>query len=199
MTADTWLTGRRGQALAATIGILVLALAWFAAVDPVISWFNDRNLLLERRQALLHRMQEIAATLPALRAASANKPDRDDAEGTTMLPGASDAVAAADLQERIQQMAGAAGTSLTAVETLPATVAGEWHRVSLRISLNAPWPVLMDLLRAIEQSPRRILIDDVHFRCVTVVTHPTVLPVQASMVLYGFRPAAAGARAVGGT
>ena len=73
-----------------------------------------------------------------------------------MLPGASDAVAAADLQERVQQMAGAAGASVTAVETLPATVAGEWHRVLVRISLTAPWPVLMDLLRAIEQSPTGI-------------------------------------------
>jgi hypothetical protein len=199
MTADTWLTGRRGQTLATTIGILVLALAWFGAVDPVLSWFGDRNLLLERRQALLHRMQEVAATLPALRAASANKPDRDDASGTTMLPGGSDAVAAADLQERVQQMAGAAGASLTAVETLPATIAGEWHRVSLRISLNAPWPILMDLLRAFEQSPTGILIDDVHFHSVALATRPTVLPVQASMVLYGFRPAAAGARAGGGT
>jgi general secretion pathway protein M len=198
MTADAWLTGRRGQGLAAAIGLLVLALAWFGAVDPVISWFNDRNLLLERRQALLHRMQEVAATLPALRAASANKPDRDDTAGTTMLPGASDAVAAADLQERVQQMAGAAGASLTAVETLPAVAAGEWHRVSLRISLTAPWPVLMDLLRAIEQSPTGILIDDVHFHAVTATTRPKVLPVQASMVLYGLRPAAGGPRSGGG-
>jgi general secretion pathway protein M len=199
MTADAWLIGRRGQALAAAIGILVLALAWFTAVDPAVSWFNDRNLLLERRQALLHRMQEVAATLPALRASSPNKPDQDDAAGTTMLPGASDAVAAADLQERVQQMAGAAGASVTAVETLPATVAGEWHRVSLRISLTAPWPVLMDLLRAIEQSPTGILIDDVHFHSVAFATRPTVLPVQASMVLYGFRPAAGSPRSGGGT
>ena len=63
----------------------------------------------------------------------------------------------------------------------------------MRISLNAPWPVLMDLLRWVEQSPTRILIDDVHFHSVTVVSHPTAMPIQASMVLYGFRPAEAGA------
>jgi type II secretory pathway component PulM len=195
MTADPWLTGRRGQALAIVVAILALALAWFGAVDPVRSWYNDRNLLLERRQALLHRMREVAATLPALRAASATDAGRDDRAGTTMLSGASDAVAAADLQEYVQQMAGAAGVSLTAVETLPATAAGEWQRVSLRISLNAPWPVLMDLVRAIEQSPTRILIDDVHFHSETVATHPAVLPVQASMVLYGFRPTEASSNA----
>jgi hypothetical protein len=192
MTADAWLTGRCGQALAVAIGVLALALTWFGVVDPARSWFEDRALKLEQRQALLHRMQDVAATLPSLRAASAAKPDRGGGSGTIMLPGATDAVAAADLQERIQKMASSAGASLTAVETLPATPSGKWHKVTLRISLNAPWPVLMDLLRSIEQSPTRILIDDVHFHSVTVVSHPTVMPIQASMVLYGFRPADAG-------
>jgi hypothetical protein len=149
-------------------------------------------LLLERRQALLHHMQDVAATLPALRTASAAKPGHGEGSGTIMLPGTTDAVAAADLQERIQKMASSAGANLTAVETLPATPSGKWHKVTLRISLNAPWPVLMDLLRSIEESPIRILIDDVHFHSATVVTRPTVMPIQASMVLYGFRPAEAG-------
>ncbi len=190
MTVDQLPTGRRGQALAAAIGILVLAVAWFGIVDPAWSWYADRSRLLERRQVLLHRMREVAASLPALQAATKGRPG--DAAGTVMLPGGTDAVAAADLQERVQTMATTAGARLTAVETLPATPVGQWHKVSLRISLNAPWPVLMDLLRSIEQSPTRILVDDVHFHSATVVSHPTVLPVQASMVLYGFRPAEGG-------
>jgi hypothetical protein len=192
MTADAWLTGRRGQGLAVAIGILVLALVWFSVIDPVRSWFEDRALQLEQRQGLLHRMQDLATTLPGLRAASAAKPDRGEGSGSMMLPGTTDAVAAADLQERIQKMATSAGASLVAVETLPATPVGKWHKVSLRISLNAPWPVLMDLLRSVEQSPTRILVDDVHFHSAIVVSRPTVIPVQASMVLYGFRPSDAG-------
>ena len=106
-----------------------------------------------------------------------------------MLPGATDALAAAALQERVQKMSGIAGVSLSAVETLPAVQAGTWHKIPLRISLNAPWPVLINLLRALEDSPVRILVDDVHFHAATLVARPTVLPIQASMVLYGFRPA----------
>ena len=137
-------------------------------------------------------MREVAATLPALRSASANTASRGENTQTAMLPGTTDAVAAADLQERIQRMAATAGASLTAVETLPATTQGTWHKVTLRISLNAPWPVLMDLLRSVEMSPTRILVDDVHFHSATVVAHPTVMPVQASMLIYGFRSAQAG-------
>ena len=193
MNPDAWLTGRRGQGLAVAIGVLLMALVWFGVVDPVWSWYEDRDLLLEQRQGLLHHMQDLAASLPSLRAASTAKPGRGEGSGSIMLPGATDAVAAADLQERVQQMASSAGASITAVETLPATPSGKWHKISLRISLNAPWPVLMELLRSVEQSPTRILIDDVHFHSATVVAHPTAMPIQASMVLYGFRPAEAGA------
>ena len=50
----------------------------------------------------------------------------------------------------------------------------------------------MDLLRSIEQSPTRILVDDVHFHSATVVSRPVVLPVQVSMVVYGFRASETG-------
>lgn len=193
MNTAAWLTGRQGQGLAVGIGVLALVLVWFGVVDPVWSWFDDRTLLLEQRQALLERMHGIAATLPRMRAEAAAKPAQGNETGTILLPGATDAVAAADLQERIQKMASTAGANLTAVETLPATVSGQWHKVALRISLNAPWPVLMDLLRAIDESTTRILVDDVHFHSVTLIARPAVLPIQASMVVYGFRSAGPGA------
>lgn len=193
MIAETWLVGARGRALAASLAAVFLLLAWFEIMLPAWSWFDNRTMLLDQRQALLQRMRSVAATLPALQAQSANRSGQGAAAGVTMLPGANDAVAAADLQERVQRMAATAGVSLTAVETLPATPVGSWHKVSLRISLNAPWPVLMELLRSIEQSPTRILIDDVHFHSSVVVNHPAALPVQASLVLYGFRPSEPGA------
>jgi hypothetical protein len=194
MTADQLPTGRRGQALAVAIALTGLALLWFGMIDPALSWFRDRDTRLEQRQALLHHIQAVAATLPAMKAASSNHAAQDgagrnDSADAVLLPGATDAVAAADLQERVQKMASAAGVNLTAVETLPATPTGPWHKVPLRISLMAPWPILMDLLLSIEQSPTRILIDDVHFHSPATVSRPTVLPIQASMVLYGFRSA----------
>ena len=193
MNAEVWLGGPRGRALAAGLAGLVLLLAWFGIVAPAWSWFDNRTMMLEQRQALLQRMRNVAATLPTLRAEAAKHPGQGAAAGMTMLPGASDAVAAADLQERLQKMASSAGVSLTAVETLPATPVGNWHKVSLRISLNAPWPVLMELLRSVGQSSTRILVDDVHFHSSVVVNHPAALPVQASLVLYGFRPIEPGA------
>ncbi len=188
MMAEALPTGRRGQALALALAGLALALAWFAIVSPAWSWFDDRDMALDQRQTLLQHMRDAAATLPALRAAAASNVNRGDTTVETMLPGATDALAAAALQERVQKLSGIAGVSLSAVETLPAVQARTWHKIPLRISLNAPWPVLVNLLRALEDSPVRIVIDDVHFHAATLVARPTVLPIQASMVLYGFRP-----------
>ncbi len=190
---QSWLIGRRGQALAVAIGLLALAMVWLAVVEPLRSWHSDLQDQVWQRRALLDRMQTLAASLPALRAA-ADKPGENSSVGTLLLPGATDSVAAADLQERVQKMVSAAGATLTAAETLPAEPAsGRWHKVALRISLIASWSVLTDLMRSIEQSPTRIFIDDVHFHSPIVAARPTVLPIQASMVLYGFRPAEPGA------
>ena len=193
MIPQAWRSGRPGQALAVGCLMLALALIWLGAIDPIWSWYADRQAMLEQREALLARMQGLAATLPALRAASANQRGDGAEAATAMMPGATDALAAAALQEAVQKMATAAGASLTAVETLPAATAAEhWHKVSLRISLNAPWPVLIDLMHAVGQAPARIFVGDVHFHSPAVMAHPANLPIQASMVLYGFRSADTG-------
>lgn len=193
MIPPGWRTGRIGQALAVGCGVLALLLIWLCAVAPLWSLYADGQAALERRQALLMRMQALAASLPAVQAASETRRGDGAEEASAMLPGATDALAAAALQELVQKMASAAGANLSAVETLPAATAAEhWHKVSLRISLNAPWPVLIGLMHAVERAPARIFIGDVHFHSPAVVTHPATLPIQASMVLYGFRPAEAG-------
>jgi type II secretory pathway component PulM len=189
-----WRSGRPGQALAMGCGVMALLLIWLAAISPVWSWYADRQAMLEQRRALLVRMQRLAASLPAAREASAHREDGAE-EASAMLPGTTDALAAAALQEAVQKMATAAGANLTAVETLPAATDDRWHKVSLRISLNAPWPVLVELMHAVERGQSRIFVGDVRFHSPVVVTHPASLPIQASMVLYGFRPAEAGSGA----
>ncbi len=185
------MTERRGQALAVGLLVLAVALIWAGAISPVLSWYSDRADELARRTAYLQHMRRLEAELPALRAAAARPRARAE---TAMLSAATDSVAAADLQERLQAMAASAGASLTAVETLPPADGGaRWHKITLRISLSAPWPVLMQLVGEIEQSPTRILIDDVHFHSPAVINHPAVLPIQASMVIYGFRQVGPGA------
>jgi type II secretory pathway component PulM len=104
MNINAWLIGRRGQAIAVAIGLMGFLVIWFCIADPARSWFNDRSALLDQRQELLAHMRDLAATLPALRTASTDKHDEGTRAASILLPGDSDAAAAA-LQERVQKMA----------------------------------------------------------------------------------------------
>ena len=46
---------------------------------------------------------------------------------------------------------------------------------------------VLELVHQVDVSPVRIFLDDLHFHSPIVVVHPVAMPIQASMVIYGFR------------
>lgn len=179
-------TGRTGQALALGIALAVPLLLWLGLVAPLAGFHQDRAEELERRQALVQRMERLAAQLPALRQ-QASAPAA--ASASALLEGESDAVAGAALQEAVQAMAAAAGAVLTSVETLPAERAGQYRRVSVRVSLNASWPVLVQLLESLAQSSPRMLVDDLQVQSSPLILQMATRPLDASFTVIGFRAA----------
>lgn len=183
-----WLIGPRGRMLALGVTLLFGVIVRAAIIDPALSWHAERTEVFNQRRALLARMERLAATLPALqRQAEDGTADRP-AAGIT-LGGASDAVAGALLQERVQAMANAAGATLTSVETLPPEPAGAWRRIGLRVAMSAPWPVLVRLLQALDQATPHMLTDDLHVHSTLLIARPVALPLQTSFTVYAFRAA----------
>jgi hypothetical protein len=43
MTGQSWLVGRRGQALAVGVALLAMLMLWLGVVEPLGSWYGDRN------------------------------------------------------------------------------------------------------------------------------------------------------------
>jgi hypothetical protein len=82
-----------------------------------------------------------------------------------------------------------AGVQPNSMETLAAEQRGAYRRIGLRVAMAAPWPVLVDLLRAIEQGPPRMLIDDVSLRAPPVELRTASSPVSAAFTVLAFRPA----------
>jgi general secretion pathway protein M len=111
-----------------------------------------------------------------------------------LLEGASDAIAGAALQSAVQGMATTAGAELNSMEMLPAEQRGAYHRIGLRVATAAPWPVLIDLLRQIEQGMPRMLIDDVQLRAPPVELRAAASPISAAFTIVAFRTAASGAK-----
>jgi general secretion pathway protein M len=111
-----------------------------------------------------------------------------------VLEGGSDAVASAALQTIVQARATASGASVTSIETLPAETHGAYRRIGLRLSLSAPWPVLIELLRAIAEpgdgasaAVPNMVIDNLQFRAPPIQTRVADTPVTASFTVFAFR------------
>lgn len=183
--------GRRGQTLALAITLLPMLLLWFAVLAPLVDFYGERSERLTQRLRVAQRMAEVAAGLPALKESAAAV--KAGPPPLQTLDGASDAVAAAALQNRVQDMAMAAGVRLTSVEILEAGAAGDYRRIGLKLSLSAPWPVLVGLLQAIEQSPLPMVIDGLQIRAMSNAAGGSGGPrlLDASFTVAAFRIKAA--------
>lgn len=176
-------TGRPGRLLAAGITLIAIVLVWFAAAAPLLRLFAENAETLAQRRMLYSRMANLADRLPALQAQAAPA----IVAPVQVIDGGTDAVAGAALQQNVQEMAVRAGATLSSTEALPAVPVPGYRRVGLRVSLNAPWPVLIRLLQAIEQSNPRMLVDDLQVHGVRMLTPPADPPLDAGFTILAFR------------
>ena len=184
--------GPRGRALALALTAALAAALWLGVLAPLMSWYADRADLLVRRTVLATRMTELVETLPALQARLAASASNGP-PAVAVLQGGSDAIASAALQGLVQDMARAAGISLTRIETLPAEARGSYRRIALRVALSTPLPDLVTFLVAAEQANPRMLVDDLQLRSgVALVLDggdgSPAQPIDAALTVLAFRP-----------
>lgn len=178
--------GRRGQLVAAGLLVVTISLLWMAVVAPLLDWHDARGERLAQRRQMLAHMTQIAATLPALRQQA-----RQIGSGptvTALLGGDTDAIAGAILQGAIQDMAAAGGATLASAEALPGEQQGAFRAVALRVTLRGDWSTVMAMLRAVDESPLRLLVDDLQLHATAQSQHAGTGPLEASLTVLGFRP-----------
>ena len=181
-------TGRTGRWTALGLLFVVLAVLWLGIAGPLLEWHRVRADALEPRAVLALRMAQLVAGLPRLELAAQDAmPSGPRAEA--LLTQSSDAVAAAALLEAVQDMATQAGARLSSTETLPTEAAGRYRRIRLRITLSAPLPAVVALLRALAQASPRMLVDDLQLRAAPVLAGRDSPPIDASMLVLAFRAA----------
>ncbi len=181
-------TGRPGRLLAAGLLLLLLVAGWELVGSPLCDWYDGRAEALAGRQALSVRMQALAARLPALRRAAEAGAGRSGPG--VLIEGGSDAIAGAALQGQVQQMAATLGASLSSSETLPGAAAGPsgsgYRRVAVRISVTAPFEVMVRLVAAIERATPVMLIDDFELHGSRIQLMQNA-PLEASLTVLSFR------------
>jgi general secretion pathway protein M len=180
-------TGAVGRALALSIFGAVIGLLYVGIVSPLVELYQSREATLAERQSLIPRLERLAAEIPMLRAQLAEL----QATGTTRevaLDGASDALASANLQSRIEQLATANGVTITSTEALPAEDRAPYRRIGLRLTVNGQFEALVRLLSAIEEAQPPLVVGNLQmhglFRAIEV---RTTRALDTRFEVYGLR------------
>jgi general secretion pathway protein M len=177
--------GRRGQALALGLTALVAILIWFGAVSPVLDWYGARADTLNERQVLAARMASVAASEPALRRQSQGLTKEPR---SALLEGATEAIASATLQQRVQEMADRTGVRVSSTEALPVEQAGAYRRIRLHVAVTGPWAQLVGLFSAIDAAAPRMLVDDLQIGASSTLTTAAIKPLDASFTVIALYP-----------
>lgn len=180
-------SGRRGQALALALALAVLAALYLIVAAPLLGFFAQRQETIEARQMLLPRLQAVAAELPALRARIARLRAEQRTRQLT-LDGATDAIASANLESRIDALARSVGVTIGSTESLPAEPHGPYRRIGLRLVLTGHYEALINLLARLETVRPPLVVDNLQLH--GPLARPgmeTAATLDAGLDVYGFR------------
>lgn len=175
--------------MALSILLILLGGVYFAVVSPLLSVYADRAVALENRRLLLPRLRAAADELPALRA---HVEQLRAAAGTRKitLEGASDALAAAALQSRIEELATSVGATIGSTESLPVETRSGYRRIGLRYVLSGPYETLVKFLAKLEAATPPLVIDNLHIHGVLRRPGtPVAQGLDAGLDVYGYRDA----------
>jgi general secretion pathway protein M len=191
-------TGRRGQMLALGMALLAAVAAWIGLIAPLRDWYDNRAELLRRQRAIAHRMASLVESLPALRRQAVTVDGAATSSGGTnndslavLLTGANDPVAAASLQQRIEELATRSGVRVGSEEILPAQAEGDLRAIAVRLTLTAPFRSLVALLLALSRSETPMVVDELLLRGPPGKPGDDGLPVDVSMTVTSYRSAKA--------
>lgn len=195
-------TGPRGQALALGIAVCALAAVWVGVVTPVWSWYDDRSDLLRRQTAMARRMALLVAGLPALQEEAARVTGAPATVGggpdanapIALLAGATDPLAAASLQQRIEVFATQTGVHVGSEEILPGRTDGDLRAISVRLTMTAPYRSLVALMLTLARSDMPMVVDELLLRGPPSRPDDVDLPVDTSLTATAWRAAKAEAR-----
>ena len=140
---------------------------------------------------LLPRLGAVADRLPALRSQLARLRTAARTRKVT-LEGASDAIASANLQSRIEGFAASVGATIGSTESLPVDTHDGYRRIGLRFALTGPYETLVRLLAKLEEATPPLVVDNLQIH--GVLRRPGLpqtgagdVGLDAGIDVYGFR------------
>jgi hypothetical protein len=128
----------------------------------LVNLYAARQTVPDNRRMLLPILGA-AEELPGLRAQASELRAAAGSRKVT-LEGASDAIASANLQSRIEELAASVGATITSTEGLPAEVRGGYRRIGLCYVLVGTYETRLRLLAKLEVAIPLVVLDNPHIQ-----------------------------------
>lgn len=141
----------------------VLAGLYLLAVRPMTEQYLHYRQSIDQSQDLLGQYRRLGASLPALQS-QLDELDRRRTSAGTHLQGASDALVAADLQNRIKGIVDAHGGQLTSTQILAAKDEAELRRIGIRVQMTATVDALYRIFHDLESGKPFLFLDNIDIR-----------------------------------
>jgi general secretion pathway protein M len=154
------------RALALVLLVAAVAGGYLLVVVPVLAAYRQTGDAIEQAETLLQRQRALAAQQPLLLARIEEEKEQADSMAG-YLQGPSDALAAAELQDRLKAVVEAAGGELRSTRILPAEAVDAspgTRRAGLQVQMVVAIGGLAEILYALEAGQPYLLIDELVVR-----------------------------------
>ena len=149
--------------LALAIPVLLLGMVYAMLVRPSLAELSANSKAVSQLTDSLARYRQIAARGPEL-AQQADELRKTGAESEGYLPGESEAVAGAALQDRLKGLVARSGGQLGSIQILPAQQEGDARRITARGEMTLGTEGLRQVLYSIESDQPYLFIDSIDVR-----------------------------------
>lgn len=177
--------GSRGQAAAAALLLAVLALLWVGVAAPLLTLYDERASALAERRDLAAQMGVLAAALPGLRAAAVAEPERARPRASG-LAGDTDALAAANLQTLVGQIAAGTGVTISSIDTTAPQNSLWGRRIGVALRLNGSYRAIVTFVSRVLLAQPKMVVDDLELHNTATGGGPDT-PLDGSVSVFGFR------------
>jgi type II secretory pathway component PulM len=167
-------------------GGLLLIFFYLAVVNPLLSLEESWSRELASRSRTLGQYQKLLQSKS--RVVEANKTMKATLTRTEaqFLSGANPAVASADLQEILKNLAKEQGVQMSSTKVLPAREAGPYLEVPVQVQLTASLNQLVSLLYHLEHHKKLLFIPDLEINAPRLVKgDKQEAPLQVNLVISG--------------